>query len=53
MLPCNVIVQQKRNNEVEVAAIELIAWMQAVKNLKLLAVAEVIQSKLKNAIENL
>ncbi|MDQ7054505.1 MAG: DUF302 domain-containing protein [candidate division KSB1 bacterium] len=53
MLPCNVIVQQKSDNEVEVAAIDPIASMQAVKNPKLLAVAEVIQSKLKNVIETL
>jgi len=53
MLPCNVIVQQKGDHEVEVAAIDPIASMQAVNNPRLLAVAEVIQSKLKNIIENL
>lgn len=53
MLPCNVIVYVNDNNETIVAVIDPISSMQAVKNDKLVEVAETIQSKLKNVISNL
>ena len=53
MLPCNVIVYVNDNNETVVAAIDPIASMQAVKNETLDEVAETIQGKLKNVINNL
>jgi len=53
MLPCNVIVYVNDSSETVVAAINPIAYMQAVKNDKLGEVAEVIQSKLKKVISNL
>ena len=53
MLPCNVIVYANDNNETVVATINPIVSMQAVKNDKLGEVAETIQSKLKNVINNL
>lgn len=53
MLPCNVIVYVNDNNETVVAAIDPIASMQAVKNDNLGEVAETIQGKLRNVIDNL
>lgn len=53
MLPCNVIVQQTGENEVEVAAVDPIASMQAIENPKLGEVAQQVQGKLKKVIENL
>ena len=47
MLPCNVIVQQKDDGTVEVAAVNPLASMQAVENEKLGKVAEDITEKLK------
>jgi uncharacterized protein (DUF302 family) len=52
MLPCNVIVQEKEDGRVEVAAIDPIASMQAVENESLGEIAVEIQSKLKKVIEN-
>lgn len=53
MLPCNVIVQEKGENETEVAAIDPIASMQAVENPSLEDVAKDIQKMLKTVIEEL
>lgn len=50
MLPCNVIVQELPRGEVEVAAIDPVASMQAVKNRELGSVAEQVQTKLKKVI---
>ncbi len=52
MLPCNVIVQEREDGRVEVAAIDPIASMQAVENESLGEIAVEIQSKLKKVIEN-
>jgi uncharacterized protein (DUF302 family) len=53
MLPCNVIVQELAEGNVEVAAIDPIASMQAIKNPKLQGVAEQVQAKLKKVIDSL
>jgi uncharacterized protein (DUF302 family) len=53
MLPCNVIVQELAQGSVEVAAIDPIASMQAIKNPKLQGIAEQVQVKLKKVIESL
>jgi len=53
MLPCNVIVQELSENQVEVAAIDPIASMQAVKNPNLAEIATEIQRKLRHVINNL
>jgi uncharacterized protein (DUF302 family) len=53
MLPCNVIVQELGTDEVEVAAIDPIASMQAVKNEALQPVADEVQRKLKKVIDTL
>jgi uncharacterized protein (DUF302 family) len=53
MLPCNVIVQELGENEIEVAAIDPIASMMAIENPKLAKLAEEIKHKLERAIESL
>jgi len=53
MLPCNVIVQEKVEGEVEVAAIDPVASMKAVDNPDLLNIAKQVQEKLKRVVESL
>ena len=53
MLPCNVIVQQLESGEIEVAAVDPIASMQAVANPALAGVAGEVQSTLRGVIESL
>ncbi|WP_324261100.1 DUF302 domain-containing protein [Altererythrobacter sp. H2] len=53
MLPCNVIVQQSGSDEVEVAAIDPVASMQAIRNPELVKAAEVVREKLARAIDRL
>ena len=53
MLPCNVIVQQSDSGEVEVAAIDPVASMQAISNPELVKAAEVVREKLARAIDRL
>lgn len=52
MLPCNVIIQEVGDGEIEVAAIDPIASMQAVKNESLMPVALQVQEKMKNVVES-
>ncbi len=53
MLPCNVIVQELAENEIEVAAVDPIASMQAVENAELESIAQEIRGKLENAIQSI
>ena len=53
MLPCNVIVQEHENGEVEVSAVDPMASMQAVENKELEKIAEEVRTKLQNVINNL
>ncbi|MFS4467883.1 DUF302 domain-containing protein [Maribacter sp. 2210JD10-5] len=53
LLPCNVIVQEKEANTVEVAAINPMASMQSVINMKILHVAEDVGHKLEKVINSL
>ncbi len=53
MLPCNVVVQEIAENDIEVAAVDPIASMKAVENQKLYRIARQVQEKLKNIIHNL
>lgn len=53
MLPCNVIVQEIADGEIEVAAIDPIASMQAIKNPDLCDIADQVQRKLKKVIDSL
>lgn len=52
MLPCNVIVQQRENGQVEVSAVDPIASMMAVQNESLGGLAQEVSVKLKNVIDN-
>ena len=53
ILPCNLIVQELDDNKIEVAAINPMVSMQAVKNKDLENIAEEVSNKLKNVIINL
>jgi len=53
MLPCNVIVQEIDDGKIEVAAIDPIMSMQAIKNPDLHDVADQVQKKLKKVIDSL
>ncbi|MEQ8525895.1 DUF302 domain-containing protein [Gracilimonas sp.] len=53
MLPCNVIVQEHENGEVEVSAVDPIASMQAIENADLGDVAKDVQNMLKQVIDKL
>jgi uncharacterized protein (DUF302 family) len=51
MLPCNVVVQEHENGDVEVSAIDPVASMQAVHNESLIDVAGSVQALLRKSIE--
>lgn len=51
MLPCNVVVQEHENGEVEISAIDPVASMQAIENEALHGVAGSVQELLKKVIE--
>ena len=53
MLPCSVIVQELKNNEIEVAAVDPVSSMMAVENPGLVGIAGEIKEKLKRAIASL
>ncbi|GGK18102.1 hypothetical protein GCM10007962_10360 [Yeosuana aromativorans] len=53
MLPCNVIVQELETGKIEVAAINPMVSMQAVKNDQLENIAQQVSNKLKHVISNL
>ena len=53
MLPCNVILQEIAENKIEVAAVDPIASMKGVENTELGEIAEQVQAKLKQVVENL
>ncbi|PAU95104.1 hypothetical protein CK503_02575 [Aliifodinibius salipaludis] len=53
MLPCNVIVQEHENGDVEVSAVDPVASMQAIENDELGEVAQQVRDLLKKVINNL
>ena len=53
MLPCNILVQETGNNEVEIAAINPLASIGAVQNKKLESLANEVSNKLKTVIDGL
>lgn len=53
MLPCNLIVQEIKEGEVEVATIDPKTSMQAVQNLKLESIAGQVREKLKKVMQSL
>ena len=52
-LPCNVIVQEHENKDIEVSVVDPIASMIAVDNEDLGAMANEVQQKLKQVIKNM
>ncbi len=52
-LPCNVVVEEHENGEVEVSAVDPVASMMAVNNEALGATAGEVQQKLKRVINSL
>jgi uncharacterized protein (DUF302 family) len=53
MLPCNVLVQETGDGQVEVSAIDPIASMQAIDNPALGRVAETVRAKLRGIVDGL
>jgi uncharacterized protein (DUF302 family) len=53
MLPCNVIVEEHENGEVEVSAVDPMASMQAVDNEGLTEISTQVRDLLKKVIKNI
>ncbi|AMC11788.1 hypothetical protein Lupro_11130 [Lutibacter profundi] len=53
MLPCNVIVQEKKLGKIEVSAVDPAASMNAIENEALIKVASQVRDKLKRVIDKL
>lgn len=53
MLPCNVIVQEREEGQVEVSAVDPVASMSAIDNPDLEGVASEVRGRLKKVIEQL
>jgi uncharacterized protein (DUF302 family) len=53
MLPCNVVVQEVGEGEVEVSAVDPIASMQAIQNPNLAAIAGEVRNLLKQVVADL
>lgn len=53
MLPCNVIVQEEKEGEVEVAAVDPVASMKAIDNPELFGIAQQVRDKLKKVVMSL
>lgn len=53
MLPYNVVVQEIGNNQIEIAAIDPVASMQAIDNPRLTQAAQSVQALLRTVIEAL
>jgi len=52
-LPCNVIVEEHENGEVEVSAVDPVASMNSVNNKELIDLVQEVQQKLIQVIKNL
>lgn len=52
-LPCNVVVEEHENGDIEVSVVDPIASMMSVKNENLGVLAKEIQQKLKHVVERL
>jgi uncharacterized protein (DUF302 family) len=53
MLPCNIVVQELSENQIEVAAVNPIASMMAIQNPKLIGIAKEVTDKLQVVISRL
>ena len=52
MMPCNVVVQERENGEVEISAVDPVASMMAIVNPGLVELAQQVSVKLKSVVEN-
>ena len=53
LLPCNVIIQQSDNNQVEIAAVNPVLSLQEAENKELNEIAETVKKKLENVISDI
>lgn len=53
MLPCNIVVQELSENQIEVAAVNPIASMMAIQNPELIGIAKEVTDKLQVVISRL
>lgn len=53
MLPCNVVVQQGKDGQVEVSAVDPVASMQAIDNPQLAETAQQVRAMLKQVVAEL
>lgn len=53
MLPCNVVVQELENGNIEVAVVDPMGSMQAVENEDLAEVASEVQARLRNVLDKI
>jgi uncharacterized protein (DUF302 family) len=53
LLPCNVIVQELDNGEVEVSAVDPITSMNVVENKEMESLAKEVETKLKRVVDNM
>ena len=53
MLPCNVVVQEVKPGEVEVAAVDPVASMRGVENVELASLAGQVREELRQMVEGL
>ena len=53
MLPCNVIVEDNGNGDIEISAVDPVASMQAVGNEELSNIASQVKEKLQRVIKNI
>lgn len=53
MLPCNVLVIEQENGQIEIAAINPVASMQAISNPELYDVAHKVSLTLRNVVEHI
>jgi len=53
MLPCNVIVEEHEDGQVEVSAVDPVASMQAVENDELHPIADEVRTRLEKVIDQL
>jgi uncharacterized protein (DUF302 family) len=52
-LPCNIVVQEHENGDIEVSSVDPVSSMSSVDNAALEGIATEVQQKLKNVIESL
>lgn len=53
MLPCNVVVQETEPGKIEIAAVDPVASMAAVKNESLAGIAGQVREKLKKVVDSI